>query len=357
MALHELPTSLRDEVADIGILSQLSVIGEDLFASTQDLMILNMNATTVQTAKYVNIDDYGIEKIDISPATSSIGTGADCQSKVRAVAFDGSTSLVVDHNVDFDGNDLNVNINVYRADWAVNPASGDEVLLSILDGSSNGIIIKLLHDAGFTAGDPVMLQVYKSVATVETLVLEDDVKALSGYVNVGVKYEMGAGAAQALYIDGTSVDTGSETDTLIAKAADVRKTITGITTAASAVVTAASHGLSNGDKVYIRNVRGMRGINGKLFTVSDVSTHTFKIGWDSRKAYAYGSGGVVEKANPLVVTVEAGEGFTGRIDGIVVQAGDAWDAGMHELLANAKETKIILQDRDGSLKSIDTSSL
>jgi len=54
-------------------------------------------------------------------------------------------------------------------------------------------------------------------------------------------------------------------------------TITGITKADPAVVTAASHGFSDGDQVRIRNVGGMSEVNNKVFSVSNPATDTFEL--------------------------------------------------------------------------------
>lgn len=58
---------------------------------------------------------------------------------------------------------------------------------------------------------------------------------------------------------------------------DVPITITGISKAAECVITAPSHGLSNGDQADISDVVGMIEVNLKSYIVSDVTTHTFKI--------------------------------------------------------------------------------
>ena len=79
------------------------------------------------------------------------------------------------------------------------------------------------------------------------------------------------------------------------------KTITGITQANPAVVTASSHGYSNGDEVLISGVSGMTEVNGKRFLVADKTTNTFELqdkdGVDinSSSFTAYSSGGVSNK--------------------------------------------------------------
>ena len=83
------------------------------------------------------------------------------------------------------------------------------------------------------------------------------------------------------------------------------KTITGITQANPAVVTASSHGYSNGDEVVISGVSGMTEVNGKRFLVADKTTNTFELqdkdGVDinSSSFTAYSSGGVSNKVFEL----------------------------------------------------------
>jgi len=79
------------------------------------------------------------------------------------------------------------------------------------------------------------------------------------------------------------------------------KTISGITKANPAVVTATSHGYSNGDEVVISSVVGMTEVNSKRFLVADKTTNTFELqnkdGTDinSSAFTAYSSGGVSNK--------------------------------------------------------------
>jgi len=79
------------------------------------------------------------------------------------------------------------------------------------------------------------------------------------------------------------------------------KTISAITKANPAVVTATSHGYSNGDEVLISSVAGMTEVNGKRFLVADKTTNTFELqdkdGTDinSSAFTTYTSGGVSNK--------------------------------------------------------------
>ena len=71
-------------------------------------------------------------------------------------------------------------------------------------------------------------------------------------------------------------------------------TITAATAATPVVVTAAGHGLSNGDSVMIDYVAGMTELNGNTYTVAGATTDTFQLsGVDGSSYTAYTSGGQV----------------------------------------------------------------
>jgi hypothetical protein len=76
---------------------------------------------------------------------------------------------------------------------------------------------------------------------------------------------------------------------------DSSATITAITKANPGVVTANSHGFSNGDKIYIENVGGMTQVNGLVFTIGSVATNTFSLGVDTTNYSTYTSGGSARK--------------------------------------------------------------
>ena len=61
--------------------------------------------------------------------------------------------------------------------------------------------------------------------------------------------------------------------------------ITGITKANPAVVTSASHGLSNGEQVMILG-SDMTEVNGLVFTTASVATNTFQLSGVNSSAYA-----------------------------------------------------------------------
>jgi hypothetical protein len=55
------------------------------------------------------------------------------------------------------------------------------------------------------------------------------------------------------------------------------KTITGITQANPGVITSNSHGLSNGDEIYIDAIVGMTELNGRNYRVAGATTNTFTL--------------------------------------------------------------------------------
>lgn len=79
------------------------------------------------------------------------------------------------------------------------------------------------------------------------------------------------------------------------------KTISGATQANPGVITATSHGYSNGDHVIITGVVGMTELNGKTFKVANKATNTFEIqdvdgnNVNTTGYTAYGSAGVANK--------------------------------------------------------------
>jgi len=84
---------------------------------------------------------------------------------------------------------------------------------------------------------------------------------------------------------------------------ETAKDITGITNANPAVVTAASHGFSNGDRVFLSGVEGMTQVNNIEFTVAGATTDTFELsGIDSSAYTAYASGGTAGKIVEVTTT-------------------------------------------------------
>lgn len=71
-----------------------------------------------------------------------------------------------------------------------------------------------------------------------------------------------------------------------------RIAVTGATKANPCVITAASHGLRNGDSVTFYSIGGMTELNGNNYTVANVTTNTFELSGTNSSAYTtYTSGG------------------------------------------------------------------
>ena len=91
---------------------------------------------------------------------------------------------------------------------------------------------------------------------------------------------------------------------------EATKSITGATAANPVVITATSHGYSNGDRVYITGVTGMTEINNREFTVANVTTDTFELsGVDGSGFSAFVSGGTVGKIVEVTTTYSVDDIF------------------------------------------------
>lgn len=91
---------------------------------------------------------------------------------------------------------------------------------------------------------------------------------------------------------------------------EAQKTITGATAANPVVVTASSHGYSNGDRVFITEVTGMTELNNREFTVANKTTNTFELsGIDGSGFTAYSSGGKSGKIVEVTTTYTTAEVF------------------------------------------------
>lgn len=79
------------------------------------------------------------------------------------------------------------------------------------------------------------------------------------------------------------------------------KTITNITQANPAVVTAAAHGFANGQQVAIGGVAGMTRLNSRTFAIANVTTDTFElVGADTSTYAAYLAGGTASRVVEVV---------------------------------------------------------
>jgi hypothetical protein len=78
------------------------------------------------------------------------------------------------------------------------------------------------------------------------------------------------------------------------------KPITGATQANPVVITANAHGYSNGDLIVISDVQGMTELNGKEYTIANVTANTFElVGVDGTAFTAYTTGGNALKVHEI----------------------------------------------------------
>ena len=91
---------------------------------------------------------------------------------------------------------------------------------------------------------------------------------------------------------------------------EASKAISGLTAADPGVVTATSHGYSNGDHVWINSVVGMTEVNGRRFTVANKTTNTFELsGIDTSGYTAYSSAGTAEKVYEIATSFTSAQVF------------------------------------------------
>lgn len=118
------------------------------------------------------------------------------------------------------------------------------------------------------------------------------------------RYVDGAVVRQIEYITPMFNDTIEQKDAFFIDSGltyDAPVTVSGATSADPCVITATSHGFSDGDKVLFSDVLGMSELNGNSYLVANKTTHTFEItdlvgvDIDATAFTAYVSGGEVRK--------------------------------------------------------------
>ena len=93
-----------------------------------------------------------------------------------------------------------------------------------------------------------------------------------------------------------STNYGNVSENLVFAEPGVAASITGATKANPVVITAASHGLSDGDVIAISGVGGMVELNGNTYTVAGATTNTFQLSGINGTGYTtYTSGGQVAR--------------------------------------------------------------
>lgn len=153
---------------------------------------------------------------------------------------------------------------------------------------------------------------YESVTSINT----------GGNTQVWVAVKRTINGATKRYVELFDDGTGSDrldgfSDCYITYSAP--KTITGITQANPAVVTATAHGFNNGDRVKIIDVVGMTEVNGKTFLVANKTANTFELttvagaNVNSTAYTTYASGGEVHKLVNTITGLSHLEGKTVQV--------------------------------------------
>lgn len=121
----------------------------------------------------------------------------------------------------------------------------------------------------------------------------------------GISASAGGAGSDTYRYQITAIDseTGEESLVGYTTASD---TITGITNADPAVVTATGHSLSDGDPVFIQSVAGMDEVNGRIFYVANSTANTYELeNVDSTDYGTYTSGGTGHKAFAEITSAAA----------------------------------------------------
>lgn len=150
----------------------------------------------------------------------------------------------------------------------------------------------------YTQSNDVMTLVHQSHAVRELSRTDHDAWTLSGvtfapeqaYPTAVTCTATSTGSATYRYrVTAISKETGEES---LPGTSGSAITITGATAANPVVITAASHGLANGDEVEISGIVGMTEMNGQRVIVANQATNTFECrGVDGTGYTAYASGG------------------------------------------------------------------
>jgi hypothetical protein len=120
-------------------------------------------------------------------------------------------------------------------------------------------------------------------------------------------------------------DSATNTFSLVPDKSPITASITGATQANPVVITATSHGLTDGEVIYIQDVAGMVEINGLTFTVANKTDDTFELSGINGTGYtAYTSGGTIRHA-------EDGTAHTAYISGGTVREAVTTISGLSHL--------------------------
>jgi len=209
---------------------------------------------------------------------------------------------------------------ILNADFQLRP---DPILWCVLN---NGDIATLTHQPEqsviawtkqVTDGD------FESVAVISSGDNEDEVWVSVERILAGARYierfkphDWGSDDDDLWFVDsGLSYDGGAAI------------TVTGATQADPGVITAGTHGFSDGDQVLFSSVGGMVELNGNVYTVASSDADTFELkdatgtwDYDTSGFTAYTSGGSVQQVEDTFTGLDHLEGETVKVwaDGIVL---------------------------------------
>jgi len=123
-----------------------------------------------------------------------------------------------------------------------------------------------------------------------------------------------AGVNLGTYADAARGPVPVKTITGAGWSAGTAKSISAITKASPAQVTANSHGLATNDYVYITGVGGMTMLNGKIYRVTKVDANRVTLNGADTRSSSNASGGTIQKCLlstcKVVVTTSTDHGFT-----------------------------------------------
>lgn len=234
------------------------------------------------------------------------------RKEIRNLIYDFSVDGYVSEDIDFTGAHL-IDKQVRQIAYGKEPYSN---VYAVLENGSLAVGIYDREKNVLGWSEWTTNGAFESVATISNGTREDVYVIVKRTVN-------GATKRFIEYIvpgDGTD-DLDAFTDSSLTLSTPL--TITGITAANPAVVTSTAHGLSNGDKVIIKDLKdpdplaldstatNMSDLNQKTFTVANKTDNTFELsGLDTSAYNAYGSGGVAFKKITAISGLDHLEGET-----------------------------------------------
>ncbi|WP_374516825.1 ubiquitin-activating E1 FCCH domain-containing protein [Brevundimonas sp.] len=189
---------------------------------------------------------------------------------------------------------------------------------SEVDRSSRNIEVALVLDITGSMGGTKLSDLKAAAKELVDLVVQPVQTPYYSKIAL-VPYSMAVNAGS--YADGArgSIAGSVNITNAVLNLAGTQKTITAATNGRPVVITAASHGFSNGDVVWISGVSGMTPLNNKAFRVANRTTNGFELrtlsGYyvDGRNWNGYAGGGRVQQCQNndcSIVITAAGHGLS-----------------------------------------------